>query len=63
MLPWSVTEKILRDSEEMRAFYKTLGLRPDVIERAAEARLKPQIDDRGRGGMKKRGRPRSSVQK
>jgi hypothetical protein len=34
MLPWSVTEKVQRDVEEMRAFYASLGVAPETTERA-----------------------------
>jgi hypothetical protein len=34
MLPWTVTEKVLRDAQEMRAFYASLGVAPETTERA-----------------------------
>src|SRR5262245_22090638 len=39
MLPWSVTEKMLRDVEEMRSFYASVGLSEVTIERAIEAKF------------------------
>src|SRR5688572_26392711 len=34
MLPWTVTEKVLRDAQEMRAFYASFDLAPETTERA-----------------------------
>jgi hypothetical protein len=34
MLPWTITEKVLRDAEEMRAFYASFDLAPETTERA-----------------------------
>ena len=48
MIPGSITEKIMRDAEEMRAFYRSVGLSAAVIERAIEAKFKPPVPD-GRG--------------
>jgi len=39
MLPWSATEKMHRDAEEMRAFYQSVGLSDETIERALEAKF------------------------
>jgi len=45
MTAWSITEKMRRDAEEMRAFYQSVGMSPEVIDRAVEAKLKPPIPD------------------
>ena len=48
MLPRSVTEKMLRDAEEMRAFYASVGLSEATIERAIEAKFgRPAPERRG----------------
>jgi len=39
MLPWTVTEKVMRDAEEMRAFYASFGFGPETTERALAVRF------------------------
>jgi hypothetical protein len=39
MLPWSVAEKAHRDAEEMRAFYLSVGLSEETIERALKTKF------------------------
>ena len=39
MLPWTVTEKVLRDVEEMRAFYASMGVTFETTERALALRF------------------------
>lgn len=58
MLPWSVTEKMHRDAEEMRAFYLSVGLSDETIERALEAKFgfsNPESKD----GSTRRNRPKT----
>jgi hypothetical protein len=58
MLPWSVTEKTLRDAEEMRAFYTSVGLSEQTIERALEAKFGPPAPER-RGTWVRKGQPKT----
>ena len=59
MLP-SVTEKMLKDADEMRAFYASVGLSPETTERAIQARFSAPADGDEAGlpmrGRKSRGR-------
>jgi hypothetical protein len=48
MLP-GMSDKLLQDEKELRAFYESVGLSPDVIERAIAAKFKPPAPEtRGR---------------
>lgn len=58
MLPWSTTEKMLRDAEEMRAFYASVGLSEATIERALEAKFGPPARER-RGTWPRKGQPKN----
>lgn len=58
MLPWSVTEKMHRDAEEMRAFYTSVGLSEETIERALEAKFGPSNAESGRTSVR-RNQPRT----
>ena len=44
MLP-SVTEKMLKDADEMRAFYASVGLSPETTEQAIQARFGAPADE------------------
>lgn len=58
MLPWSVTEKALRDADEMRAFYTSVGLSEQTIERALEAKFGPPAPER-RGTWARKAQPKT----
>jgi len=58
MLPWSVTEKMHRDAEEMRAFYTSVGLSEATIERALEAKF-GFSNPEGKGGSARRNQPKT----
>jgi hypothetical protein len=49
MLPWTVTEKVLREAAELRAFYETMGITPKTAERAV-AMLLPAVPTKPAGG-------------
>lgn len=49
MLPWTVTEKVLRAAEEMRAFYASFGFAPQTTEPALAARF-PTLPTKQAGG-------------
>jgi hypothetical protein len=54
-----LTEKMLRDAEEMRAFYRSMGISLTTIERAVEAKFEPPSSEK-RGTWhrrKRRGSP------
>lgn len=54
MLP-AITDKILQDEHELRAFYESVGLSPEVIERAIAAKFKsPLPEARGTWPRKKK---------
>jgi hypothetical protein len=38
-----ISEKVLQDEKELRAFYESVGLNPDIIERALAAKFKPPV--------------------
>jgi hypothetical protein len=44
MLP-ALTDKMLQDANEMRSFYESVGLSPEVIERAIAAKFKPPVPE------------------
>jgi hypothetical protein len=48
MIPGMIklTEKMLRDAEEMRAFYRSVGISVTTIERAVEAKFKPPSSEK-----------------
>lgn len=56
MLPRPMTEMIAHDADEMRTFYQSVGISPEIIERAIEVKFRPSMPD-GRE-TPKRGRPR-----
>ena len=58
MLPWSVTEKMLRDVEEMRTFYASVGLREVTIERAIEAKFGVPVSEQ-RGTEPRKSKPKN----
>ena len=60
MLPLSVTEKMLRDADEMRAFYASVGLSEQTIERALEAKFGPSKPER-RGAWARKGQPKTKT--
>jgi hypothetical protein len=56
MIP-GITEKLLRDERELRAFYESVGLSPAVIERAIAAKFSPPASEEEAPPLrKKRGR-------
>jgi hypothetical protein len=58
MLPWSVAEKMHRDAEEMRAFYTSVGLSEETIERALEAKF-GSSDFGGKSTSARRNQPKT----
>jgi hypothetical protein len=56
MIP-GITEKLLRDERELRAFYESVGLSPAIIERAIAAKFQqPASENEAPPIRKKRGR-------
>jgi hypothetical protein len=59
MLPGMI-DKRLQDEQEMRAFYESVGVSPEVIERAIAAKFKrptPDARETGPHKQKKKVRP------
>ena len=57
MLPWSVAEKMHRDAEEMRAFYTSVGLSAETIERALEVKFGAVPESNG--GPRRKNQPKT----
>lgn len=50
----SATEKLLKDANEMRAFYASVGLSEETAERAIKARFNPPAPDEDAAAPRRR---------